>query len=656
MILRSDTTVSDSLGTPLPGVYITVRDSDGELASTFSDDQGTPKSNPFQSGPGGAFAYYASAGSYSEEYRLTLGGQPRQVVSVVIDATITDSDLASTATGKGAALVNFKRGADTNLTPATVATLQEGRPLQLMECVGATLTDRFDSARAYLEANGRGGTILLPPGDLQMRIDLAGWNAGFNRQIVVAGDGPRSTRILPRASGEIPIDMSGCNEASIRDLSVLAAAYAVPCGLYVARTQASQNANNNKFTNLRIEGNFTNHAVVSAGAESSLWLNCRFVPTAGAYSGFWTGPDPTLSGVTAPSGTAYAGPNTDNRMIACETYAPYANARGITISQSGGWMFDKFAFIMGSVPNTQMVRIQDANAGVINGPLMFRDCHWEAFGTGNTGIYVAGAGTIYVYGLTVDGGYVVSDDNFTFLDFDRDQNLGTGGAYLLDSVLTAPAIAPGLTGGLPIYCWGMNNSRVFWRARSGGARVVCFALFANGTIEADETALASLVNAQVTRSSPDMPTAGTVARGERVARSYHGGPLAAGDVQEWIAYASGTLGALGGVTASVTNGSRNVVFSTAAGLEVGQRLTIGGNDYILAVLDGVNGKLSVPYIAATAGAAAVAFTFTGFSTNGAVNLGRAGEVTDLAGGAALADVIAKVNEMLASDRAAGQRA
>lgn len=84
MIRRSDTTVADALGTPEPGVYITVKRDTGVLATIY-DDAGNLMANPFTSGLGGVFTYNISdtdQGTYTEEYRLSLAEGPRKTISV----------------------------------------------------------------------------------------------------------------------------------------------------------------------------------------------------------------------------------------------------------------------------------------------------------------------------------------------------------------------------------------------------------------------------------------------------------------------------------------------------------------------------------------------------------------------------------------------
>lgn len=117
MIRRSDVTVSDSLGTPEPGVYITVKDSLGNIAPIY-DDLGAPKANPFQSGMGGVFSYNiqnAATGIFIEEFRLSLSESPRkiQAVEITLDLSLR-TDLAAAT---GAALVGAQapNGSATNL-------------------------------------------------------------------------------------------------------------------------------------------------------------------------------------------------------------------------------------------------------------------------------------------------------------------------------------------------------------------------------------------------------------------------------------------------------------------------------------------------------------------------------------------------------------
>jgi hypothetical protein len=107
MIRRSDVTVSDALGTPEPGVYITVKNDVGDLATLY-DDSSNLMANPFQSGVGGAFAYNIAdgdAGTYTEEYRLSLASSPRTIRTVLLDTSVGTGNIGY-ATRSAMAAVN----------------------------------------------------------------------------------------------------------------------------------------------------------------------------------------------------------------------------------------------------------------------------------------------------------------------------------------------------------------------------------------------------------------------------------------------------------------------------------------------------------------------------------------------------------------------
>jgi hypothetical protein len=501
-------------------------------------------------------------------------------------------------------------------------------------------TAAFTAALAYVDSLPSGGTVYIPQGIYVANIDASKLTQVFDKPITLTGAGRSSTTIYPASSNGIMLNMQGRNEMTVTDLTLRAGVnFAADCGIYLGRCTTSPNANNNKFINVYVFGNFNKHAVVSCSAESSLWDNCRFrvSSSSGTASNFWTGIDPAKSGVTPPTGTPSVGPNTDNRMVNCEIYCLVNGCRNITVSEAGGWVFDNLAHINGAANNVQMFRLESNNltgVGVFNGPLYINDNHFEVFGTGNTGIYVAGVNIQYAYDVHLNGGFAVVDNDFVMVDFDRNQNLGSFGSYFIHSTFNAPADTSGLTSGLPVYVWAMSTTNVVWQSRNDVAYVVIFSFADRCNIVANKLSIGSLAQSDVVEWSDSEPTTGTYARGQRVKRSYQSSALAVGDVIEWIAFTRGTLGTLNGgaTTASVTNGSRTITFSSATDLKVGQALTIGGGDYTLASLTGTSGLLSVPYVAATAPAQAVAFTTTGFSPLGVLNMARGVTVAAPAGG------------------------
>jgi hypothetical protein len=107
VIRRSDVTVSDSNGTPEGGVYITVKDDTGALATLYNDAGGL-MANPFQStAVTGVFTYNIAdgdAGTFTEEFRLTLGGTPKTIEAV--DLSVSSSAVRNVATRTALALLS----------------------------------------------------------------------------------------------------------------------------------------------------------------------------------------------------------------------------------------------------------------------------------------------------------------------------------------------------------------------------------------------------------------------------------------------------------------------------------------------------------------------------------------------------------------------
>lgn len=102
---------------PAAGASVTVKNYPaGTVATIYSDDGVTPKTNPIVTGTEGEFFFYAADGRYSLE--ISGGGYTGgNVVDITLDGLgdadvdVLRTDLASTAIGKGAALVGAEDGA-----------------------------------------------------------------------------------------------------------------------------------------------------------------------------------------------------------------------------------------------------------------------------------------------------------------------------------------------------------------------------------------------------------------------------------------------------------------------------------------------------------------------------------------------------------------
>jgi hypothetical protein len=104
VIPYSDITTTDGT-TPEPGVYVTVKDIKGNLA-TLLDDSGNPLGNPVLSGIGGVFHFNIpdlDEGTHTLEFRLSLIESPRTVEVVYLGPNISQSVAAAAASAAAAA-------------------------------------------------------------------------------------------------------------------------------------------------------------------------------------------------------------------------------------------------------------------------------------------------------------------------------------------------------------------------------------------------------------------------------------------------------------------------------------------------------------------------------------------------------------------------
>jgi hypothetical protein len=216
MIRRADITTSDSLGTPEPGVYVTVKDADGNLLSLFDDD-GDPMNNPLTTNVNGGFHYNiadADAGAVTEEYRLSLSTYPRRIQVVDLGAP--------TVAPTSPAALDLLRG--TNRTIASgVLTIDPDNTFFAVAAEGGASTDTIDTINGGTD--GRliiirptlpGTTITLAPGgniDIVQSIDLSNravaaliWDTGSGRWDVVASPGGGSIEALNVKSLGVQVD------------------------------------------------------------------------------------------------------------------------------------------------------------------------------------------------------------------------------------------------------------------------------------------------------------------------------------------------------------------------------------------------------------------------------------------------------------------
>lgn len=405
---------------------------------------------------------------------------------VIADAKALSDKLSSTDSDKGASMVMLTTGQSLALKVAERISFLDFVPYELHEAIRNdtyekddpvyNLTQYFNLAVEKALSRPNGAEIHIPAGAYTMDMDLTetvGGGAAFQKIINLTGDGRGATIIRPAGTNSIVLNMLGRNLSIVSDMTIRAGEqYQAECGIFIARSVLSPNANNNKFLNVKVEGNFKTGAVISWSAESSLWFNCVFAPGVSSTDkvGFWTGSLAASCPIDPPSGTVADGPNTDNRMISSEFYQPYGGAECLRLSNSGGWMVDKTGFIVGDTGGggSMMVVLQDFNGGIFNGPVTLRDCHLEGFGADNYGVYVKDTGLVYVYGISVIGGFAVVDSLFTMVSYEAPSlESAVQGAYFIGGEWIAPEVASGspVAVDLPIHMWASENLVVFWRTR-----------------------------------------------------------------------------------------------------------------------------------------------------------------------------------------------
>lgn len=191
MTRRADITVLADGITPQPGVFVTVKSAGGALAA-ITDDGGSAKSNPFVTGLDGSFYYNAPDGAYTEEYRLSLGGEIRNVVALELNTDNTlRTDLAA-STGSG--LSGFIQSGTGAVARTAQAKLRESISIKDFGAAGDGTTNdaaAFQAAIDYLESLG-GGRLKLPTGTYLLSTTATVLGSG----ITIEGDGHQSTWIV----------------------------------------------------------------------------------------------------------------------------------------------------------------------------------------------------------------------------------------------------------------------------------------------------------------------------------------------------------------------------------------------------------------------------------------------------------------------------
>jgi hypothetical protein len=420
-----------------------------------------------------------------------------------------------------------------------------------------------------------GGTVYFPTGIYKVTsIDLSNVASEFDQTIRLVGDGRFNTKITPAAAGNVLLNGIGRNYFTVEGIHFHSGDYESQCAIFLARSTTSGNCNNNHFRDIWVTGNYTYASVVTVAAESMDWFNCRFENTnaSAEYCTFWTGTDNSLIGVTITGQSAIVGPNTDNNMIDCEFYSPFAGAEIVKLSRGANFNFFGCLFIGGAAV-VKCVVYKDPDTNRWNGPANYYGCQFEFQGGGSGAChYLDASGTDFFDGINTYGGHYVLDDGTSIIDYDR--TAVAKQPILEGSVWTNFKTATGNTSTY-VYLYGVYSCDICFRPRATEGTLVITGLAESSRLEATYLVAPSVFsNGIATRAASAIPTSGTFGKGMVI---YNNAP-AVGQPSAWVCTVSGTLGTLnsGSTTGDITSGSNVLTVNSATGLVAGVNITIGG--------------------------------------------------------------------------------
>lgn len=500
--------------------------------------------------------------------------------------TLARGRLVQSSTGSR---VNFSAGRKDVFIGEVAPLLPSTISVGLFGAKGDGLTDDTAAIQAcidHVRTLDGGGTICFPPGEflVSASLDLSTPTSVFTQQIMLEGAGPYVTKISPTVAGLVVVDMIGANYAQLRNLSIESGRVVSQCGILLARSATANNCNKNQFHNVLVNGNYSLASVVSIAAESTTWFGCRLENNHGPanHRMLWTGTTNQV-GVVSAYGEPQTSSNTDNRMIACEFYAPQNNAHHVVFWAGAGYRFTDCTSIGGGTNNRLFTFVQN---GSFEGPVEFYGHHWESYGDGNAvALYLDCQGVAAQFrNINVFGGGYFSNSG-SFIDFDRTDR--TNQPVLFEGTITT---VKGQSSGQPplsIHAFAVHGCNITWLEQEATGTVVVLGYVLGSTIKASEyRAPCAAVQFQYSSALDAEPTTGTQQKGQI---TYNCSP-SAGDASGWLCTSAGTLGTLndGDTTGTISSPLNVLEVNDATGLEPGMLIDVAGGSgpYIVWHVDG----------------------------------------------------------------------
>lgn len=197
--------VQNRQGTALPGVTVTVYDSNGSLATLYSNPSFTPTTNPIYTNSDGEYAFYAANGTYS--INLNLAGFFNETKPGVVLFDPSDAQTANQ--------INFLQAGSGAVTRTVQAKLRDTVSVKDFGATGDGVTNDYTAVLNALTA-GKGKAVYFPAGTYLLNSSITMDSTFSNTDIY--GDGAGTIIKTGSAATQATFYIRGVSNMSIRSL------------------------------------------------------------------------------------------------------------------------------------------------------------------------------------------------------------------------------------------------------------------------------------------------------------------------------------------------------------------------------------------------------------------------------------------------------